>query len=155
MAVASGSARVRGARLLGAHALLVGIGWFVPAFVALLSLAEGGAVQEWVREWPAPLQGIGAAVLLAVALPFLWPAYLAIGWYESGLASRLAEGDLAAVMTARRVLRVQALVWLVVGMAAAAAAMFLYRVDVTRFVWLPLVAMAAVHAGIAHRVGRT
>jgi hypothetical protein len=143
------------ARTLGVHAFVVGAGWFVIAFSGLVGLQVSAGAQGWVASWPAALQGMGGAVVLAAAVPLAWPLYIAVGWCESGLASRLGAGDHSARRPAIRLLRVQAAAFLVASAVAATVA-WSFRAavggDYLVLAWLPLASIGGWHLWTARRI---
>jgi hypothetical protein len=91
-------------------------------------------------------------VLVAASIPLAWPVYIAIGWYESGLAFRMRTGDDTARASAVRLLYVQAVAFFVVSVTAAVVA-GQYRDAVgagyISLAWVPLAAIAVLHVRTA------
>lgn len=138
-------------RPLAIHAALVGGGWFVIAFVALVGLLPA----SWWDGLPPAVQGAGLTVVAVAALPVLWPVYLAIGWYEAGLAERLARHDVGALRRARRALHVQAAAFAAAGVAAIVVAISfrsLQGAEHATLAWAPLVGIALGHGWTARRL---
>ena len=147
--------RSNDARWLGIHSVVVGIGWFVVAFVGLVGLQASDALREWAGSWPVVAQGIGATILLAAAIPVAWPVYIAIGWYESGLATRIARGDDSARRPAVRLLRAQAVAFGMASVLAVGVALLFRGAVGSEYVllaWLPLALIAALHICTARRL---
>lgn len=144
--------RSTGERALNVHAATVGIGWFVVAFAALVGLQLNDTMREWVESWPKAAQGVGGTVVLAAAVPFAWPFYMAVGWYESGLATRIGAGDPLACRSAVRLLNAQALAFAAAaGLAGGAAYLFRGAVGASylSLAWLPLTVIAGLHVRTA------
>lgn len=140
------------ARRLAVHAAVVGAGWFVVAFAALVGSQLSDELRDWIGGLPSVVQGVGATVVLAAAIPLAWPVYIAIGWYESGLASRIRSGDDSARRPAVRLLHGQALAFASASVLAAGVA-WLHRDAVgagnVSLAWLPLAIIAGLHLRIA------
>lgn len=136
------------ARRLSVHAAVVGAGWFLVAFPALVAMQASPGLTDWLGGLPAAAQGVAVTVVLAAAVPVLWPAYIAIGWIEAGLASRIRRGDPSARRPAARLLKVQALAF-AVATAVALTVLWLYRsengVEYVALAWVPLAVIAALH----------
>lgn len=145
------------ARRLHVHSAAVGAGWFVVAFTALVGSQLSGGLRDWIGELPSVVQGVGATVVLAAAIPLVWPVYIAIGWYEAGLASRIRSGDDSARRPATRLLHGQALVFAAVSVLAVGVAWFYRDADGAGYVslaWLPLAIIAGLHLRIARALAR-
>jgi hypothetical protein len=144
--------RSSGARWLTVHSVVVGAGCFVVAFVALVGLQRSDALRAWIETWPFVVQGVGGTVVLAAAVPFGWPVYIAIGWCESALASRIRTGDDVARLPAVRLLYGQAVAFASASVVAAGVA-WLYRdaagAGYISLAWLPLAVIAGLHVRIA------
>lgn len=142
---------------LSVHSIVVGVGWFVVAFAGLVGLQVSDGPRGWVESWPAVAQGIGGTIVLAAAVPFAWPIYIAIGWYESGLASRIRTGDDLARRPAVRLLYAQALAFGVASALAGGIA-WLYRDAVGSeyllLAWLPLALIAGLHLRTARTLAQ-
>ena len=148
--------RAGDARRLTVHSAVVGAGWFVVAFAALVGSQLSAELRDWIGGLPSVLQGVGATIVLAAAIPLAWPVYIAIGWYEAGLASRLRSGDDSARGPAVRVLKGQAMAFASASVLAAGVA-WLYRdadADYVSLAWLPLAIIAALHLRIARALTR-
>lgn len=144
------------ARWLSLHSLVVGVGWFVVAFAGLVGLQVADAPRQWAETWPTAAQGIGWTVVLVAAVPLAWPFYIAIGWCESGLASRLRAGDDSVRPRAVRLLRAQALAFAVPTVVAGFFA-WRYRHGETAYLsltWLPLAVITGLHAVTARTLDR-
>lgn len=103
---------------LAVHAGMVGIGWFVAGMaLAITASVDQELVEDLLDVLPPALTGGAIVVAAAVSVPLLWPVWLAIGWFEAGLVSRLARGEDDAVRLARRALHLQAAAWLALGVA--------------------------------------
>jgi hypothetical protein len=144
--------RSNDARWLGVHALVVGVGWFVVAFAGLVGLQAIDGFRHWVESLPAVMQGIGGTIVLAAAIPVAWPFFIAIGWYESGLAERIRSGDDSARRPAVRLLCAQALAFATASVLAGGVAL-LFRGSIgseyVLLAWLPLALIAALHVRTA------
>ncbi len=140
------------------HAGGVGMAWMPMAFVGMAGWG-GTGLGEAVRSLPDPVQGALVAAVLLAALPLLWPVYLALGWYESGLAIALGRGDPDAAARLRRLVQVQAgitavLLIPVTGLAVVAARAW-RQGDATGHLvltWLPLLALVLAHLATAWTV---
>jgi hypothetical protein len=136
------------ARQLRLHALVFGVGWLVVAFGALIGLGSQPSVKSAISDlWPA-LQGMGFIVIAVTALPLAWPVYIALGIFEANLADRISLGDLGAVTTARRVLRVQAVAWTLAAVSLVMLAVWVGPMNGREYLvlmWLPIAAIAVVH----------
>lgn len=144
------------ARRLAVHSAVVGAGWFVVAFAALVGSRLSDGVRDWIGGLPSVVQGVGATVVLAAVVPLAWPVYIAIGWYEAGLASRIRSGDDSARRPAVRLLSGQALAFAAASVLAAGVA-WLYRDAGAGYVslaWLPLAIIAGFHLRIARALTR-
>lgn len=145
------------ARRLNVHSAAVGAGWFVVAFTALVGSQLSDGLRDWIGELPSVVQGMGATVVLAAAIPLAWPVYIAIGWYEAGLASRIGSGDDSARRPAARLLYGQAFVFASASVLAVGVA-WLYRNAVgagyVTLAWLPLAIIAGLHLWIARVLAR-
>jgi hypothetical protein len=138
---------------LGVHAAIVGGGWFVVAFVGLVLVLPDPPA--WLSEAPEPLQGAGWTVVAVASFPLAWPAYIAIGWYEAGLADRVRRGERPSAARARQVLRVQAVLFAVAALLAAVVAVAERQANGHEYVtlaWMPLAAIALAHLWTARRV---
>ena len=115
----------RQVRWLTAHATVVGIAWFAVGLpvAVYLSGRSGPAMSIW-RTVPPVLQGGIAVSVAVVALPLLWPVWLAIGWAEGSWAEQAAAGDTRAPGRAVRIVSAQAVGWFLV---AAALGLFALR----------------------------
>jgi hypothetical protein len=145
------------ARQLRLHALAFGVGWLVVAFGAL-GVASRHGIGDSISNLPPALQGVGFIVVAVVAFPLAWPAYIAIAIFEAGLADRIRRGDVAAVATARVVLRAQAAVWMLGAVALIALVIWIGSVNGREFLvlmWLPLVVIALAHERTARSIGAT
>lgn len=145
------------ARRLAIHSAVVGAGWFLVAFVALVGTQLNDGLRDWIGGLPPVVQGLGATVVLAAAVPLAWPVYIAIGWYEAGLASRIGCGDDSARRPAVRLLNGQALAFASASVLAAGVA-WLYRDAVgagyASLAWLPLAIIATLHLRLAKALAR-
>lgn len=148
--------RAGDARRLAVHSAAVGAGWFVVAFAALVGSQLSDQFRDWIGGLPTVAQGVGATVVLAAAIPLAWPVYIAIGWYEADLASRIRSGDDSARRPAVRLLNGQALVFASASVLVAGVA-WLYRdagADYVSLAWLPLAVIAALHLRVARALTR-
>lgn len=153
---ALGVSRTSAARQLAVHSAVVGASWFVVAFAALVGTQLNDGLRDRIGDLPTVVQGIGATVVLVAAVPLAWPIYIAVGWYEAGLASRIRSGDDSARRPAARVLNGQALVFAVASVVGLVVA-WLYRnagSDFVTLAWLPLAVIAALHLRIARALTR-
>jgi xanthosine utilization system XapX-like protein len=147
----------RSARTLTVHAVLVGCGWFVLAFTTLVGLQFSPDARAWAGGIAPALLGVVGMLVAVAAVPLAWPVYIAIGWYEAGLADRLRAGDESARVAAGRVLRVQATVF---AATAATVGMFAlaYRAvsggEYLVLAWLPLAVIALMHEWTARRTAQ-
>lgn len=139
------------ARRLAVHSAVVGAGWFVVAFAALVGSQLSDGLRDWMGDLPSVVQGVGATVVLAAAIPLAWPVYIAIGCYEAGLAARIRSGDDSARPPAVRLLNGQALTFAAASVLAAGVA-WRYRDAGAGYVslaWLPMAIFAGLHLRIA------
>jgi hypothetical protein len=145
------------ARRLQVHSAAVGAGWFVVAFTALVGSQLSDGLRDWIGELPSVVQGVGATVVLAAAIPLAWPVYIAIGWYEAGLASRIGSGDDSARRPAIRLLHGQALAFATASALAVGVA-WLYRdaagAGYVVLAWVPLAVITVLHLRIAKALAR-
>jgi hypothetical protein len=109
--------------VLGAHAFVVGIGFLALGLPVVLVLADHPAVEAAIRgrvaNAPAAVSFGALAVVGYYALPLLWPLHLGIGLYEANLIPLLRRGARRAATSARRVLVLQAVAFLVLGLVVA------------------------------------
>lgn len=106
---------------LAVHAAFLGVGW-IPLVFAFWFDWFGwyfGPAEFVVLAW---LQGGVSLICAMFAVPLLWPALIAVAWFEAGLAERIAGGDQRASTVAARVVTALGLVAMVVAVAAAGIA---------------------------------
>jgi hypothetical protein len=144
--------RSNDAKWLGVHALVVGVGWFVVAFAGLVGLQAIDGFRHWGRELAGGDAGHRRDDRLGCCDSRRLAFFIAIGWYESGLAERIRSGDDSARRPAVRLLCAQALAFATASVLAGGVAL-LFRGSIgseyVLLAWLPLALIAALHVRTA------
>lgn len=133
-----------------------------------VSAQERSGSSLWAS-MPPQLQGGFAVTAVVVAFPLLWPAWLAIGWFEGSLAEQVGAGNERAATTAVRLLTVQGLAWATIAVIVVVAVHLVggavYHETALWWAWLVPSLVAAGHVSVAvvvrgprqdrHQLGRS
>lgn len=149
-------ARGKPSLLLAGHALFMGVGW-IPLVVIFGFLVEVHPAENSILAWSQ-----GGLILMGAifVLPLLWPVFIAIAWFEAGLAERIAVGEERAKTQAVWLLRSFGSIALVIAVAAALAVLswpnevWGERQELAHGAWTGPAALAIVHFTIARVISQ-